>query len=603
MRASSIPSTIKYHTPVYIHSHHTTLDSNNAINNIIGMKAQTLLEEEKSLITRIASYLRDRSVNNPAVMKFYMDTHDGHTRKTNSEAQKLIDSFKDFRTKLLEIKKAQDKNRTISTTNTKVRNISGNIKEEDLTKTIEEFFNETIAPELQNSTAKELVDFFKSEAQFQGAKKKYKNLDMKDSVTKLLNNKKGVITKEFQRILRKYINNVREQSSGIVEAVNKIDTDVESYISSFGELRNSLLDSNSADKLQHRIDAFNGHNIARYSISGSGSTFEKIFNYLMATEGLDNQINRLDVNYNNENVGSIDSGTSVASGGHGVTTDNVIKIIDDASKKIEVGFSLKASFSGRQKDFNSTFSKKVYGNNLIRERVRSTVFNSESDNNSLLYYLGNDQAFSLFIAPYKYERVIQEEDGEVVSVNIPQASYEPSPVSYDALDRVRSYVVYLLLIKGLLGSLFLLDNFEEAIDSGYVPPVMLSFVTEDYFTCDILDRLLQSIETGVFKKNSSGKDDIVNVPSFYFNADDLEDLFVLKKLIRTSNENRYDDLINNDVSEEYEGSEMLSQYLEYGNVNNLLYSFYNEADMISEIIKEITKPAQFSIPINSFLNG
>lgn len=98
---------VKYHSPIYIHSHPKVLDTDSAIHRIVIDKAkgemQTVIDQTKSVI----EYLKSISLN-PTVQQFYNDTHNGHTRIHSVKTQALIDEFIKARQELYKIKQLQN---------------------------------------------------------------------------------------------------------------------------------------------------------------------------------------------------------------------------------------------------------------------------------------------------------------------------------------------------------------------------------------------------------------------------------------------------------------------------------------------------------------
>jgi hypothetical protein len=116
----AIPNHIKYHTPTYIHSHPTDLNSDKAIEALLVQRAHNIASNIKTHLDNVITYLKSNSVDNPTIMNFYTDTHNGHTRKMSTKGLKLINEFANFRQQLSQIKSIQDKNHTVSRINKSV---------------------------------------------------------------------------------------------------------------------------------------------------------------------------------------------------------------------------------------------------------------------------------------------------------------------------------------------------------------------------------------------------------------------------------------------------------------------------------------------------
>lgn len=379
--------------------------------------------------------------------------------------------------------------------------------------------------------------------------------------------------------------------------MDSLKNDVDSYINSFQDVYHLLMDKGSADRLQHTIDSFNGHLIAKYAISGSGFTFEKFFNYAMLDTVLKHVgNNEFIVQLGNQEVFTPE-GTSVSNKGHHLTTDNIITFFNDTTDKLKIGFSLKATVD--KNGANSKFSKTVYSDKLIKSYFQTLYSIPLREQRELLYYLGNEVAFSVFLAPYSYSRVINNASTRTISMppNIAKAKAE----NMESLVGLRNIVVMLCLIKGMLSSLFLKNNFATTIQDD-TPPILLSFLEQDYFTYQILEKVLSLVNydfASVFSNETNFKmSKVANVKmdSLDFNLDKnkLVDLFLTKKMIKSTNPNRYDDLLNNQVNDPY--------------LNIAPYSSINEA--LSDITKDITfksvrdkilRPVTFHLTINDLL--
>lgn len=80
----------------------------------------------------------------------------------------------------------------------------------------------------------------------------------------------------------------------------------------------------------------------------------------------------------------------------------------------------------------------------------------------------------------------------------------------------------------------------------------------------------------------------------YFSKKNLTDLFILKKMIESTNANRYQDLLNNGISSIY------SNTTPYADINELLTLITNGIQ--NDVLKKITfGKINFSIPIKNFI--
>jgi hypothetical protein len=257
----------------------------------------------------------------------------------------------------------------------------------------------TIEEAVGTLAAQEVVNYFKQEAQFRGRNKKYQSLKIQDPVSKLLNSNKNNITNEFQKILTKYFHQVNSLAPQVHAITNTLKNDIDSFIQQYNDIQKSLFQESGGMGIDHRIKAFNDHEIAKFAISGAGSSFEKVFNYIMLMDAV-KQNGKFNLTLNSGKSYEVE-GFSSASTGHEVTTDNIITLLDNATKKLTtIGFSLKANAS-------NNFSKTVSSSQEIRHIYDMYLAPlSAEEVNELLYYLGNEEASNIYLAPYTYDRVI-----------------------------------------------------------------------------------------------------------------------------------------------------------------------------------------------------
>ena len=579
----NIPKDLCYHTPVYIHSHPNSLyEGDNSVSSLVKNRISQKREEVLNQLKDIISFLKEFSLNE-TVQNFYRDTHVGSKRVHSKQGAKLVSSFNNFKNELKKIENVQDG----------YAKVVKNAVEEYLTNFFESNVGISIVDAFGENLSKEIVEFFKEEALFKNPNsKKYRNLKVEDDLSKLVRLRKGKITKEFQRILTKFLNSRNTQAANVERIIKDFEKDMNSYIKDFNDFFNLILDESSASQLRHIIDAFNGHKIAKYTNSASGSMFELVFNYLL----LDTALKRYQGNYLGIEVtnGSYDQvplgvqGSNVGSTGHGVTTDNIIKLIDKFGKEINMGFSLKAVHNNGQ--FNSTFTKTVYG-----KRIGNSLFNKD-EKSKLLYYLGNEQASSIFLAPYKYGKVIK--NVYTNDYNIPQNNKRKA--DYSVLLEIRKMFIYLMFVKGLLGSIFLKKDFEDLSEfKKYTPPIILSFVEEDYFTYEILERMVFLSENFVKSENENSSfnsfvTDVLEIPDFGFTEKNLTDLFITKKMIERTNASRYDDLRYNKVTYPWMD---FAPYLSLKEALNDILKIKNYKGLADSLFK----PVKFHIPINELV--
>jgi hypothetical protein len=117
----SIPNSIKYRTPTYIHSHPTELPIENFFTQTMESRIQMLEQDIIQTITSIYNYLKNISTSSE-VLDFYMSTHNGQRRNLNAsgKVKMILDSFKNAKSKLQSLQDIQTKNNTIKDINNTV---------------------------------------------------------------------------------------------------------------------------------------------------------------------------------------------------------------------------------------------------------------------------------------------------------------------------------------------------------------------------------------------------------------------------------------------------------------------------------------------------
>lgn len=119
----SIPASIKYNSPIYIHSHPTELPIENFFMQTMESRIQMLEQDMIQTITSIYNYLRNISTSSE-VINFYLNTHtpQGRRLNNNTNVQNIINSFKDAKNKLQNLAKIQSENNVSKQVNSTVEN-------------------------------------------------------------------------------------------------------------------------------------------------------------------------------------------------------------------------------------------------------------------------------------------------------------------------------------------------------------------------------------------------------------------------------------------------------------------------------------------------
>lgn len=577
----SIPASIKYNSPIYIHSHPTELPIENFFMQTMESRIQMLEQDMIQTITSIYNYLRNISTSSE-VINFYLNTHtpQGRRLNNNTNVQNIINSFKDAKNKLQNLAKIQSENNVSKQVNSTVENFWSNFLQQQAAQ------GTTIGNALGTIMGQDIVNFFKQEAQFQGRNKKYKTLTIQDPVNKLLNSSQNKITEEFQRILKKFFHQLNAWAPQVNQVTNTLNNDVTSFINNYNAIQASLFQQSGGTGIDHRIKAFNDHSIAKLAVSGAGSSFEKVFNYIILTNILQQNGDVILNSVNGQKQYKVD-GYSAASTGHEVTTDNIITLLDKATQQLTtIGFSLKANAS-------NNFSKTVASSSEMRHIYDIYLAPlSAEEANELLYYLGNEEASNIYLAPYTYDRVIPSIWSN--SFVIPP-SQNKSNRRYSYLTRIRQALSFAFFIKGMLGSIFLKPDFEQAIkQQGYVPPILLSFLDNDYFTYKILERILSILNRGVSGISKYATNTKVKALNFGITENSLKELFVTKKMVEKISANKYENLINGKVSPIY------SQIAPYMTINAALKAAAPDLTYES-FVRQILKPIKFNMTISDII--
>jgi hypothetical protein len=439
---------IIFRTPVYIHSHASKLsDVNAAYDKEVFSKIRNNTSKK---ITKISSYLSQYSLNQD-IQDFYNETHEPNgLRKTRGPEKRILDKMTEYRTQLALINKGQRKSFKAET-DLFIKFLMESMQSSGDSQTIADFLGEEFA--------KELVEFLRVEAMSKGYVKKYKDLDTNDTINKLLKTSNGRITKVFEKNIEKYYRIHRNlMSENVIDSFNEFQKELDSYIATMQETSKAVINADDLQNLQKRIEKLMSHKLALTAITASGFQFEKLYNFLL--EGALLRDSELRVN----DIKIID-GLSQSTIGHELTTDNVIKIFNEKTKKIsEIGATLKNSFDSTHKKLGTNFSKttSITLDNIFDSLPLDVM-------QSLMYFLYNRVALSVFAAPKKYGRVINNINN--TNYSIPQSEKIPL-MDKDMTELYESYVG-LCFVKAFIGELFFKKDFNILIDNttNYVPPI------------------------------------------------------------------------------------------------------------------------------------
>lgn len=628
-KAYTTPSNLRYNTPVYIHSHETALPK---IDSSLFKTAKTLHDLTRRRLDKIASYMKTYS-NTATIRQFYADTHDGTKRKHSKDGQKLVNQLQEMRKILYAIKSNDGRIEYKSTAVKKAELAILAMWESDPDKSLEELFGAQLADDISKYFAGQLREDYNYKNKYMGLsgknakvsdlltirklrddsrRRKDNELMLKDASGRILLTEDE---KSYTDVLKKQLTLYYEQNdenAGDVEAtVKTFQKQLDEYLNSFKDVQEELMGVNNLEKLQSRIDKLNRHKQAALSISASGFQFEKVFNFL-ATEQIRKE--GLDVEISGKTFKI--EGSSSSSKSHGMTTDNIITLIDGMGKRIEMGFSLKTSYNTKTLGFDSTFKKTVSLN--IKDPKKS--FFSENQMRSILYYLGNARALSIFAAPAVYHGGVVKRDKKNGSFKVdmpPLANVNVISIENKKIEEIRSAYASIAMVKGIMGNIYTMASHKGASitetwdtygkEKDVVPPIFLSFVNDDYWMYEVMENL-----SAEYKNNFSGLSEYAKKIAFTnnelkelcgsnFNKESLTHLFVLKKLIsktRRQGTARYRQLLEDEKNPYYGDWE---EYRRWNTVPQLL----------KEITSSLTLPRlqdfffgkiDFTIPIDKFVH-
>lgn len=550
----------KFKFPVYIHSHASQITNvlKSTDIKLITLKAQKEVDENYNNLSTMVEALKNKS-QNPVIKAFYKETHDTNgRRKSTSLLSQLISLIIKYRNNAMkETKKILSK---------KIEEFfSGSGADSSVFKRIVEKMGEQVGEKIAKNIADNVQKYVSSK---ESKKSEWNKHDLKKmKVSELMNTtllKKQVIN----GIMKHWSSKVSEDSymqNTLQEVIKAIELELKIVLTPPDESAQTLINMIESHAVYY--------NKAQKAIA-SGFLFEYVL-----YESLKNGV-EVTLEINGEKQTFILSAKSTGTSDHGFTTDIVLTLAN-AQKEINMGLSLKANMKWGRASTN--FIKILEGKPFI----------DLNQLDSLLYYFANVKALSIFAAPEKYDKVI----GDNGEINYPQN--QPIRVTnLDWIKQIQEKYSYLTFVKGLIGQL-LNENPDLKGDFGTEPPLFLTFLEYDYWMWEILDEMVKLIKdpskSDILKKYISYQEFSWNHPIFKsFTESNLKDLFLVKKTIEASNEDRYKDFLTNDIDVAAAQKAGISK-----NLLQLLYDWSNEFNEVA--LRKILFTVKCNVPINELV--
>lgn len=528
----------------YIHSHATALEKLNINNVILQQKANNVLQSTVNNLKTTASTLHQLS-HSDAVQRWYNETHeaDGKRKLEDDELKILLQLM------------------------LKARTEAPNNVDAIVESVIEKIFSspdgkaayDLIIAESSEKVADRIVSYL--------SKKKNDVNWTSITIGQLKSNTEiyNLLVKSIRYNLKGYL-----KARGVLDVANIIQQYVQSIIAA-GTADPSITGSELKELIEDRAIAGD-----KFAIAVSSGFLLEYFVLLF-------------LNKNPMQIGPNIVSTTGTSG-HELTTD-VQLIATEGGQNYRIGISLKANMTPE----NATGSSFIKTVKLAQGE--DNPFNlSVEEYLKILYVLGNYKALSVFAAPEKYETVLTE--GE--SPKIPNNKVAlPGDMLQWVLDLQESWT-YLAFVKGLVGQLFNVQPNFQGTEDLKAPPLFLGFYEYDYYMSDILYALIDIIEKG----NSQKWEDVIQYtrmtwsnPLFHkvFKKENLQNLFIAKKLTESNSDNRYNDFYIGELDTEEAEKAKLNL-----NVMSILENISNTFDI--ELLKsKLFTAVRYNVPVNSFI--
>lgn len=582
---TSIPAGLAFQTPIYIHSHAKNLEfaAKNARDNA---KIQAVIKKIHSkglqILTNATNVMKGYK-NNPALQKFYNDRHKGTKRDLSDEDQKLLNELINFRQTAINFR--NESNNTYDLFFNEFLGKRSN-------KTLFVWLQEKLGKSFINEISESLVKEFKSaNANKKNVKFDIKNIaDFKKLTKKDVLNDQNELQPIISSILRKVLGKEIKKSDR--EKVKKYLDDFHKKILdriSNIEGMQPFLQQEATQKLIARIEKINSNQEAYLMASVSGFYFELIYPLL-----LQSKISNTDINVAGQQLEFM----SDSSEDHSVTSDTIVKMLDDSIAGITLKFKV----------VNGQVSSRFTKTQSILQEEHTKIFDGEADIVDLLYFLANKKAYSLFAAPLEYKTVIVKQ-GDNFKITYPRnekKAFNVKSEDFAWFNDLKTAYAGIGFVKAFLGSVFL-NKDQSAIKDDLkklAAPVWIGFGDSDYWTYDILERLTESYGSDPedLLKNFqqyiklSGISEIPKSDLFsgMKDAQKLKDLFVAKKVMDTAEKatgNRIKRIIEGSRLPEYN----VSSIPDYHSVMTELSSGFTIKNLVDTIVNGV----KFSIDIES----
>lgn len=526
---------IKYRTPIYIHSHATSL--HNALSEDTVFHSTSVLKKDFLEVLYSTLEVLEPYYNNEVLRHFYYDTHEGNSpvRKMSTEGMHLLNQMRSIRETLNKEKDNQNSDGFYNFLNKLFNKLISRPDDNLETALLEE-----LVPELGTEMTNRIVhDIMSSNKRFNSNTK----------VSSIITKKKQTIIKKYKRIIAIVVSEMYSSHVEVKKEMKKLQDAATDYKNANQDIAHFDMSSKADQQLIDRVDRSTAAGGAVEAITSSGFVLERVLP-LFWLDSLQTSGNNIIIEMDGEQIEVPLKAESASSSLHSTTSD-IYFVIGEAEKNIRVGITAKFNWDNKENDFGKTFHKASLP--LTEEDFFELFECTYSDINALLYFLGNWKALTLFAAPSKYKNVFQNEDDE--TPDLPSTN-QANVLDLSWLETIRKYAANLGLIKAFLGSLFLKGDVQAINDiiannDKLSLPVWISFAQNDYWTYDIISRLIQE---GTSDFNNFSKFIQIDQKNWEksslfenFNEENLQNLFIVKKLIERTSDDRLNDLLHNKV--------------------------------------------------------
>ena len=622
MRPSPIPALFR--TPIYIHSHKETFE--NGVNFMSSSFDKKTIERADLLYKKAVA-----AVSNSAK---HLHNADGPLRvpytelvlnyRTSSEYRQMIDELFKLKKQCSNIKN-----------NPQVSHLSPALQKEynDLNNFITAILSNNIANiasnAVNNAAGNFIISLFQSDKRRNSSNMPTTMKAAQDYLTKKTKNGRE-LKDTVQKFLSKYIEeNLLQTEKEINTALNNMIEFVDEYANDLIRCRHGITSENQAE-VAIRINKIKTYKNKKENFHKYCGLIYEQLDKIMLMICISNMRGSLRVN--GVPIGDIQ------------VIDNTAKKFDDLTTDTTV--VIDGKLLGRSLKFTSqegVFSKQGSHTAIARANPESKGPDSLKESDSILYqplqkllnvddhllekvgyFLFNKKALS--IASFQE----QANAGNVVKQNPVSSDWYVDNSAYtvkssNASDlfniplflKIRESILLVGFLQAFLGPAFSRVNIYKSIEKGQKIelekdqglPLVIQFGRTEYWTADVLDRLLDIISAGlpaiqkfmgVTELMSSNTSEL-NKLFENFTVDNLTKLFVLKKLIEYKSSNRYEDFVSG-VGAASVYDQLLTDYkINSQSVLEFLKQFSNKGT--AEIFKKVLfKPFHYRVAVYQYAN-